>query len=298
MTGIFEFPAKIWRALPFAGEPKPLVTVLELNGVIGAVGPGRRGLSLARMEKAVEEAFRPDNLWAVALSINSPGGSAVQSRLLYSKIRQLADEKKIPVFAFIEDVGASGGYILALAADEIYADESSVVGSIGVVSAGFGFKDAIERLGIERRVYTAGENKSMLDPFKEENDEDVAHLKDILAELHTQFIDLVKTRRGAKLELSGPDAEGQEDLFSGLIWTGRRAKERGLVDGIGRLSDFVRARYGKDAKIKRCSPQGGGILRRFMAQDGSRSGSAPSLIDAEALLDAAEARALWARYGL
>ena len=298
MTGILEFPAKIWRALPFAGEPKPLVTVLELNGVIGAVGPGRRGLSLARMEKAVEEAFRPDNLWAVALSINSPGGSAVQSRLLYSKIRQLADEKKIPVFAFIEDVGASGGYILALAADEIYADESSVVGSIGVVSAGFGFKDAIERLGIERRVYTAGENKSMLDPFKEENDEDVAHLKDILAELHTQFIDLVKTRRGAKLELSGPDAEGQEDLFSGLIWTGRRAKERGLVDGIGRLSDFVRARYGKDAKIKRCSPQGGGFLRRLMAQDGSQSGSAPSLIDAEALLDAAEARALWARYGL
>ncbi len=287
-----ESVKNLWLKLPFVGESPPLVTVIELNGVIGEMGAGRKGLTFKKLEKAIETAFKPGSLKAVALAINSPGGSPVQSRLIMSAIRRLAKEKDIPVLAFVEDVGASGGYILAIAADEIYADESSIVGSIGVISGGFGFPEAIKKLGVERRVYTAGENKSTLDPFKPEDPEDVARLETMLAELHEQFIALVKERRGDKLS-SDPD------LFSGRFWTGATAAEKGLVDGTAQLGDFLRDRYGKDVKVKRISPESGSLLKRLMGGEAGASGfETPALIDADDMLAAGERRALWARFGL
>ncbi len=280
--------SKIWRALPFTGKAGPKVNVLELSGVIGAMGPGRKGLSYQKLERSIETAFKPADIDAVALAINSPGGSPVQSRLIFNAIRRHAKEKDVPVLAFIEDVGASGGYILAIAADEIYADESSVVGSIGVISGGFGFQEAIGRLGVERRVYTAGENKAMLDPFKPENPDDVARLNAILEDLHEQFIDLVKSRRPEKIN-------EDPDVFSGVVWTGRKAQAKGLIDGTAQLDDFLRARYGKDVKIKRISSESGSLLKRLLS--GGDVGSA-SLIDPDVMLDAAERRAMWARFGL
>lgn len=286
---------KLWRALPFIGGDEPLVTVIELNGAIGAAGPGRKSLSLQRLEKSIEAAFRPSKLSAVALSINSPGGSPVQSRLIFSMIRRLAREKEVPVIAFIEDVGASGGYILAAAGDEIYADESSIVGSIGVIAGGFGFTEAIARLGVERRVHTAGENKSTLDPFKPEDPEDVARLRSILNELHEQFIALVKDRRPGKLA-------DDPSLFSGAFWTGPKAKELGLIDGTAHLGDFLRARYGKDVRIKRMSPETGSLFKKLLSGGDARSAAwgEPnlSLIDPDSLFESVERRSLWSRFGL
>lgn len=304
MTTFSDRLRAFWRGLPFTGDDKPLVTVIDLSGVIGdAGGPGRKALSLKRIEKTLEAGFKPSSLKAVALAINSPGGSPVQSRLIMGAIRRLAAEKEVPVLAFIEDVGASGGYILALAGDEIYADESSIVGSIGVISGGFGFHEAMVRFGIERRVHTAGEHKSMLDPFQPENKADVARLEGILGELHEQFIAIVKDRRGDKLI-------DDEMLFSGAFWTGPAAAERGLVDGTAQLGDFLRDRFGKDVIIKRIAADGGSLLKKLLSGGdaaagrmlassvGSLAGSTPvSLIDAEEVLSAVERRALWARYG-
>lgn len=290
MSNSSNLLVSLWRALPFTGEGGPLVTVIELSGVIGSLGPGRKGLSLQRLEKAIEAAFKPGDLEAVALAINSPGGSPVQSRLIHNAIRRLAKEKDVPVLSFVEDVGASGGYILAIAGDEIYADDSSVVGSIGVISGGFGFQEAISRLGVERRVYTAGENKAMLDPFKPEDPEDVARLQDILNDLHAQFIDLVKSRRAGKLS-------DDDQLFTGQVWTGKNAKEKGLIDGTAQLGEFLRARYGKNVKIKRISPESGSLLKKLLSSGETALNPERPLIDAEAMLEAAERRALWARYG-
>ena len=215
----------------------------------------------------------------------------MQSRLIYQAIRRHAAEKEVPVLAFVEDVGASGGYILALAGDEIYADESSVVGSIGVIAGGFGFHEAIEKLGIERRVHTAGENKSILDPFKVEKSEDVRRLKEILNELHDQFIALVKDRRGDKLA-------DEKELFSGAFWTGSKAKALGLIDGTAQFDDFLRARYGKNVKVKRISPESGSMLKKLLTGE-AISGVVPSsAVDVEQFLEAAERRALWTRFGL
>jgi len=282
---------RIWRALPFTGASAPLISVIELNGAIGVSGgPGRKALSMARLEKTIETAFKPKPLAGVALAINSPGGSPVQSRLIHNAIRRHAREKNVPVFSFIEDVGASGGYILAIAGDEIYADESSIVGSIGVISGGFGFPDAISRLGIERRVYTAGENKSTLDPFKKEDPAEIDRLQSMLDELHTQFKALVRERRPGKL------AEDAPELFSGAFWAAPQAQKLGLIDGTAQLGDFLRARFGNDVKIKTVSPESGSLLKRLLSE---RGGAEPRpLLDAEAMLAAAETRALWARYGL
>ncbi len=280
---------KFTRALPFLSAAQPLVTVIELYGVIGEAGAGRKGLTLKKLEKSIEAAFKPGALAAVALAINSPGGSPVQSRLLLNAIRRAAKEKDVPVIAFIEDVGASGGYILAIAGDEIFADESSIVGSIGVISGGFGFDQAIEKIGVQRRVYTAGENKSTLDPFRPEDPEDVARLESMLAELHTQFIDLVKDRRGAKLG-------GNPELFSGRFWTGAVAAEMGLVDGTAQLGELLRDRYGNDVKIKRISLEGGSLLKKLLS--GGEALTSSPLVDADELLAAGERRALWARFGM
>ncbi len=285
MADFFNALSTFVRRLPFVGKASPQVSVLELTGVIGQVAPARRGLTHARLESAIEAAFKPKALAAVALSINSPGGSPVQSRMIYASIRRAAAKKNVPVLAFIEDVGASGGYMVALAADEIYADESSIVGSIGVVSATFGFQDAIARLGIERRVHTAGDAKSQLDPFRREDPADVERLKRILEDIHRQFIALVKERRGARLY-------SDTDIFSGAFWTAGPAKERGLIDGVAHLGEFLKARFGEDVKVRRIAPQKGSWLRRLFG------GEQRVAIDPDALIDALEARAWWARYGV
>ncbi len=297
----FLSPLKsVWQLTPFSGAGKSHVTILSLSGVIGAGGAGsRRTLSYERMEKAIEAAFKPDNLSAVALSINSPGGSPVQSRLIFAAIRRLADEKKVPVLAFIEDVGASGGYMLAVAGDEIYADESSIVGSIGVISGGFGFPKALEKLGVERRVYTAGTNKSQLDSFAPEKPEDIAHLKTILDDTHEKFIALVKSRRGDKI------SDAYDDIFTGSFWTTTGAKQRGLVDGSGHLKDMIIERFGKDVVMKKCEPQGTSLLSKLTGAasvvdplSGREAMPSGSLIDLDQALCVIEEKALYARYGL
>jgi signal peptide peptidase SppA len=229
-------------------------------------------------------------LSAVALAINSPGGSPVQSALLGERIRALAEEKEVPVIAFAEDVAASGGYWLACAADEIYAHESSIIGSIGVISTGFGFPELLNRIGVERRVHTAGERKSMLDPFRAEQPDDVERLKAIQTDIHGGFKDYVRARRGARLK--GEEAE----LFSGEFWTGRRALELGLVDGLGDLRQVMRARFGERVRLRVIDGP-----RRLRLPFGVAAGglAAPDLAaSAQALVEAAEERALWSRYGL
>ena len=202
-----------WPTIPFLHKPAPVVGVIRLDGVIGRVGPFNRGLTLANLADIIERTFRLKRLKAVALSINSPGGAAVQSSLIAGRIRDLAEENDVPVYAFAEDVAASGGYWLALAADEIYADEKSIIGSIGVVNRGFGFTEVIKRWGIERRVYTAGDKKAMQDPFMPENTADVDHLKSLLEDIHKNFEAMVREHREGKLQAD------ENELFSGAFWT-------------------------------------------------------------------------------
>jgi signal peptide peptidase SppA len=269
----------------------PVVPVVRLSGVIGVVTPLRPGLMLASVAKMLERAFSVRHARAVALVINSPGGSPSQSNLIFRRIRQLAAEKKIPVLGFIEDVGASGGYMLACAADEIICDQYSIVGSIGVVGGSFGFSQAIEKLGIERRLYTSGEHKAMLDPFLPENPGDVKRLKAVQKDIHEHFIALVKERRGAKL--NGPD----KTLFSGEFWTARKAIELGLADSIGDLRSALRQRYGEKVRTPLVTAERGLLGRRTpgVSIAGALAGY-PGLADE--LISALEVRALWSRYGL
>ena len=232
-----------WR-VPGFRNPKPIVAVVRLSGVIAdRSGVGRSGISANNLVPVLENAFNLPHLKAVALSINSPGGSPVQSSLIGKRIRALAAEKEVPVIAFAEDVAASGGYWLACAADEIYADESSVIGSIGVISAGFGFQDAIKKLGIERRVHASGEMKSTLDPFLQEKPEDVDRLMELQKDIYKTFTDMVLERRKGKLKAE------ESELFTGAFWTGRRALNLGLIDGLGELSEIMRDRYGDNVKF-------------------------------------------------
>lgn len=275
--------------------PPPIVSVVRLSGIIGGVGGFRPGLTIAATAPLLERAFEAKDQAAVALIINSPGGSPVQSALIGGRIRALADEKKLPVIAFVEDVAASGGYWLACAADEIVADPSSVVGSIGVVSRGFGFPEALRRLGIERRVHTSGTNKNMLDPFQPERAEDVERLKSLQEEVHESFKDWVRRRRGPKLTV--PEA----DLFTGEFWTGTRGLALGLVDRLGDARTVLRERYGTDVKIRMVG-QRRSLIQRLGGGE-SRIAGLPGSADlgagiAAGLLAAAEERALWQRYGL
>ncbi|QJE72483.1 S49 family peptidase [Aerophototrophica crusticola] len=272
----------------FRRPARPLVTVLRLSGVIGAgVGPMRGGLCMESTAESIERAFAPDELKAVALVINSPGGSPVQSALIGNRIRALSVEKKVPVVAFVEDVAASGGYWLACAADEIIADAGSVVGSIGVISAGFGFQDLIAKLGVERRVYTAGRNKAMLDPFRPEREEDVERLKSLQLEIHQNFIDWVKSRRGDKLRAD------DDTLFTGEFWTGKRGLDLGLVDALGDVRTVMRARYGEKVRLALVETRKPWLARRF-----GLSGSSLGAEVASAVVSAAGERSLWGRYGL
>jgi signal peptide peptidase SppA len=267
--------------------PPPRVAALRLEGIIASGGAfGRGGLSIARLEPAIRRAFAVKNVAAVALCINSPGGSAAQSSLIAARIRALADEKKVPVLAFVEDVAASGGFWLACAADEIFCDPTSILGSVGVISAGFGFQDAIGRIGVERRVHTAGARKSLLDPFRPEKAEDVARLRDLQGQLHAIFKDFVRSRRGAKLQ--GGDA----DLFEGDIFVGRRAIEVGFADAIGTLHATVKARFGERARIVPVGMRRRSWLARLLPVPDV---SAALLGGAADLL---EERAAFARFGL
>jgi serine protease SohB len=267
----------------------PVVPVVRLSGIIGTVTQWRPGLTLASQAKVLDKAFGVRNARAVALLINSPGGSPAQSHLIFRRIRELAAEKKLPVLAFVEDVGASGGYMLSCAADEIFADPFSVVGSIGVVSGGFGFEKLIDKIGIERRLHTSGERKAMLDPFLPEKPEDVERLKTIQKDIHEHFIALVKDRRGARL--AGTD----ETLFSGEFWTAPGALELGLIDGIGELRSVLRARYGEKVRTPLISAERGSLVRRLLGLH-TPDVSVPRLADD--LLAILEERAVWSRYGL
>lgn len=263
------------RWIPFL-KSDPVVAIVRLSGVISASGRG--ALNDESLAPVVEKAFSRGKPAAVVLEVNSPGGSPVQSSLIGSRIRRLAEEKGIPVIAFVEDVAASGGYWLAAAADEIYADDNSVVGSIGVISASFGVHELLARQGVERRVYTAGKSKSMLDPFRPENPEDVARLKELLEDIHANFKDHINARRKGKL----PE---DRDLFTGEIWLARRAVDLGLIDGIGHLKPMMKQRFGDKVKFRRY-----GVRKPFLSRFGAR-------IVGDAL-HSIEERSAFAQFGL
>src|SRR5271154_1818862 len=290
-TGIEKWmdwiPARLRRG-------RAVVPVVRLSGVIGAVTPLRPGMSLAGVARMLERAFAVKNAKAVALVINSPGGSPVQSRQIYLRIRQLAAEKQLPVLVFVEDVAASGGYMIACAGDEIFCDPSSILGSIGVVGGSFGMVELIKKIGVERRLYTAGEHKAMLDPFLPENRDDVARLKSLQREIHAIFIALVKQSRGSRLK-------GDEDvLFTGEYWAGETSVSLGLADAIGDLRSTLRARYGDKVLTPVIAPATGllsGLLGRKSAGAGMLSelegfGGLP-----DELISALETRAIWAKFG-
>jgi serine protease SohB len=271
-----------------------VVPVLRLAGVIGISSVLRPGLTLAGVARSLDRLFGVRNAAAVALIINSPGGSPAQSHLIFRRIRDLAQENSRKVIAFVEDAAASGGYMLACAADEIVADPSSVVGSIGVVGGSFGFDKLIGKIGVERRLYTSGEHKAMLDPFLPEDPDDVERLKHLQREIHDDFIALVKSRRAGKL--NGPE----ESLFSGEYWTGRHALSLGLVDAIGDLRSVLRERFGDKVYMPLITPERGFLGRRaFGIGPNALMGlHAAPLGLADDMISALEARALWARYGL
>lgn len=281
--------------LSFFTKSGPLVPVLRFGGTIGMATPLRPGISLATTASAIQRAFSMKGAQAVAIQINSPGGSAVQSTLIYKRIRALAEEKQLPVYVFAEDVAASGGYLIALAGDEIYADASSIVGSIGVVSAGFGFHRMIDKIGVDRRVYATGDRKVTLDPFQPEKEEDVERLKALQDDVQESFTGLVRERRGKRI------AKAKENLFTGEYWSGRKALELGLIDGISDMRTKMREMLGEDVRLKLVTSRRS-LLQRL--RGGQASG--PAIEDtgfmrpgfADELVSALEARAMWSRYGL
>ncbi len=264
----------------------PVVSVLRFEGVI-LPRARRNAISLASHAAAINRAFRVPGLVSVAIVVNSPGGAPVQSALIYRRIRQLAEEKKIPVIAFAEDVAASGGYWLALAGDEIFGEETSLLGSIGVVSGGFGLHDLIKRFGIERRLYTAGAHKSLLDPFLPVNPEDVERLSVLQKDIHRTFIEHVRRRRAGKIDAA------DDGLFNGDVLTGRMAAERGLIDGIGELRTVMRARYGDKVRLRMINAE----RRRPLWARLPLTAPEPADLVAD-LVDWLEARLLWSRFGL
>jgi signal peptide peptidase SppA len=299
MTDLLDDPAASsrqgWRSyLPASWVQRgPLIPVLRFSGAIGMITPLRPGLSLSTSASAIEKAFSMRGAKAVAIQINSPGGSAVQSMLIYKRVRALAAEKNLKVYVFAEDVAASGGYLLALAGDEIYADPSSIIGSIGVITATFGLDRLIEKIGVERRVYTAGKSKDTLDIFLPEKPGDVERIKAIQEDVHRAFIDLVKARRGAKIE------KGGDTLFTGEFWTGQKALELGLIDGLSDLRTKMREIYGDEVRLKLVMPSTSWFRRRRSVFAEGRAfdfSFSPGGFAAD-LISAIEARALWSRFG-
>ena len=263
-------------------KKKKIIPHIKLSGVIGNVGKFKQGIDYAGQEEIIKKAFSLKKAPSVAISINSPGGSPVQSHLIYKFIRELAKKNKKKVIVFTEDVAASGGYLIACAGDEIYANPSSIVGSIGVIYSSFGFKDLIKKIGVERRVYTAGKNKSTLDPFLEEKTEDIERLKNIQLELHQDFINVVEESRTSKLKKD----KGIE-LFSGEFWSGRKAKELGLVDGLGNADQILKEKYGEDIVIKKFEKEKGWLAKKLSSSEDQ----------ADKLINILEERSIWQRYG-
>tara|TARA_E500000178_G_C16998275_1_gene744336 strand:- start:409 stop:1215 length:807 start_codon:yes stop_codon:yes gene_type:complete len=262
-------------------KKKKIVAHIKLNGVIGNVGRFKQGLDFSGQEEIIEKAFSLKKAKAVAITINSPGGSPVQSHLIYSFIREQAKKNKMKVFVFAEDVAASGGYLIACAGDEIYANSSSIIGSIGVIYSSFGFTELIKKIGVERRVHTAGKNKSSLDPFQDEKKEDIERLKNIQLDLHKDFIDVVEESRGSKLK------KDQLELFSGEFWSGSKAKELGLVDGIGNANQILKEKFGEDVVIKKFEKSKGWLSRKLSSSTNQMDQFANIL----------EERSIWQRYG-
>jgi signal peptide peptidase SppA len=273
-----------------SGVETPIVSVLRLSGAIGMMAGLRPGLAMATSAHNITKLFADKSVAAAAVIVNSPGGAPVQAALIHDRIRALAKEKGVTVLTFAEDVAASGGYMLALAGDEIYAHENSIVGSIGVVSASFGFHHLLEKIGVERRVHTAGERKAMLDPFKPEDPRDAAHLEALQREVHESFKAMVRTRREGKLKAD------EKELFSGAFWTGAKAKEMGLIDDLGDLRSVCRKKFGDKVEFRVITPR-----RPWFSLSGlaNRASDAPLGGDlAQGLMTALEERALWSRFGL
>lgn len=292
MNEYLEKTMTFLKGLPIIGDllnNKPKVATIRFSGVIADTPVKKQGLSHHRFAKPIEKAFARSNLKAVALVINSPGGSAAQTSLIANQVRQLADEKEVPVYAFVEDVAASGGYWLACAADEIYAQETSIIGSIGVISAGFGFEDFIERFDIHRRLHTSGENKSFLDPFKPEKEEDVKRLKAIQQDIHEAFKNWVLERRGETLNGT------ENNLFDGSFWTADPALEKGLINGIGDVRSLMREKFGEEIKLVDYTPE---RKLPFALPPFMSALSGGEINFADDLIEALESRAFWSRFGL
>ena len=263
-------------------KKKKIIPHIRLTGVIGSVGKFKQGIDFNGQEEIIKKAFAIKKSPAVAISINSPGGSPVQSHLIYSFIRRLAKKENKKVIVFAEDVAASGGYLIACAGDEIYANSSSIIGSIGVIYSSFGFKDLIQKIGVQRRVYTAGKNKSTLDPFMEEKKEDIDRLKNIQLDLHKDFINVVETSRGSKLKkVSGVE------LFSGEFWSGKKAKELGLIDGIGNSDQILREKFGEEIEIKKFEKTKSWLAKKLSSSENH----------ADQVIKILEERSIWQRYG-
>ena len=262
-------------------KKKKIVAHIKLNGVIGNAGKFKQGIDFSGQEEIIQKAFSLKKAKAVAITINSPGGSPVQSHLIYKFIREQAKKNKLKVIVFAEDVAASGGYLIACAGDEIYANSSSIIGSIGVIYSSFGFTELIKKIGVERRVHTAGKNKSSLDPFQEEKTEDIERLKSIQLDLHKDFIEVVKESRGSKLKKDGIE------LFSGEFWAGKKAKELGLVDGLGNANEVLKEKFGEDVIIKKFEKSKGWLSKKISSSNSQMDQFANIL----------EERSIWQRYG-
>ncbi len=263
-------------------KKKKIVPHIKLSGVIGSVGKFRQGIDFSSQEEIIKKAFSIKKASVVAVTINSPGGSPVQSHLIYKFIREQAKKNKKKVMVFAEDVAASGGYLIACAGDEIYANSSSIIGSIGVIYSSFGFKDLIQKIGVQRRVYTAGKNKSTLDPFLDEKQEDIERLKNIQLELHKDFINVVEESRGTKLK-----KETGIELFSGEFWSGRKAKDLGLIDGIGNADQILRKKFGEEVIIKKFEKSKGWLAKKLSSSEDH----------ADKIISILEERSIWQRYG-
>ncbi len=263
-------------------KKKKIVPHIKLSGVIGNVGKFRQGIDFSSQEEIIKKAFSIKKASAVAVTVNSPGGSPVQSHLIYKFIREQAKKNKKKVIVFAEDVAASGGYLISCAGDEIYANSSSIIGSIGVIYSSFGFKDLIQKIGVQRRVYTAGKNKSTLDPFLDEKQEDIDRLKNIQLELHKDFINVVEESRGTKLK-----KETGVELFSGEFWSGRKAKDLGLIDGIGNADQILKKKFGEEVVIKKFEKSKGWLAKRLSSSEDH----------ADKIISILEERSIWQRYG-
>jgi len=264
-------------------KKKKVVPHIRLSGVIGSVGKFKQGLDFAGQQELIEKAFSIKKAKAIAISINSPGGSPVQSHLIYSYIKKQAKKNKKKVLVFAEDVAASGGYLIACAGDEIYANSSSIIGSIGVIYSSFGLQELIKKAGIERRIYTAGKNKSTLDPFVEEKEEDIQRLKKIQLDLHSDFIKVVEESRSTKLK-----KDKNPDLFTGEFWSGSKAKDLGLIDGLGNADEILKEKFGEDVVIKKFENPKSWLNKKL-------SGASENQI--ENLLNILEEKSIWQRYG-